>query len=219
MYGRQWDVDDSLGQIGLLEENHYRKLFGNFRSSLSFRPTDKWLDLGANIGAFCVRAAPYCHSVIAVEPEPICIQQLQRNIELNDLTNVTIVPQAAVGGHSGIVDLAISNSYSSTHRVGKIRGRRILEVDSININELVDRFQINKIKMDVEGSEAEILEALRLDGIDELVFEYHFSMLHDGDWSRYFPIIEKIRSAGFEILRGPMRRTKAWHAIVWAVRS
>ena len=217
-YGKLWDVVDELGQEGLIDENHYQKLFTPKHRGLSLEPEDHWLDIGANIGAFAIRAAEFVKLVVAVEPEQGNIECLNRNIELNRINNITIEEAAIVGGDESSVPLALSNSYSSTHRVGKIRGRESVEVVALNINEVVADYSINKIKCDCEGSEVEILEALDLSPIDEIIFEYHFSFIKDRPWERYFDIIEKLENEGFEILRGPRERSGTWHSIVWARR-
>jgi len=45
------------------------------------RPEDRLLDIGANVGAFCIRAASYSGHVVAVEPVATGI--LRENIRLN----------------------------------------------------------------------------------------------------------------------------------------
>lgn len=54
--------------------------------------TDVVLDIGANIGAFTVLAAPKVRHVIAVEP--LFCGELKMNIELNKLDNVRLLPYA-----------------------------------------------------------------------------------------------------------------------------
>jgi len=219
-YGKVWDIDsdESLGQEGLIDEDHYNKLFQPKNREQSLQPTDNWLDIGANIGAFAIRAAEFVQSVTAVEPEQGNLDCLYNNCLINGARNISIVEAAIVGGDETSVPLALSKSYSSTHRVGKIRGRETVEVMAININDIVAEQSINKIKCDCEGSEPEILEALDLTEIDEIIFEYHFSFIKDRPWERYFDIIEKLENEGFEILRGPRERSGTWHSIVWARR-
>jgi len=45
------------------------------------RPKDFVIDIGANVGAFCIRAAPYSDHVVAVEP--VAWEALHENIRLN----------------------------------------------------------------------------------------------------------------------------------------
>lgn len=217
-YGKEWDLDpdDKKGQLGLLREDHYRPLFSLEHREVSFRPGDVWLDIGANIGAFAIRAAEFVKEVIAIEPDPGNIQNLRRNIELNLVENVYVLKAAVIGGPGEWVTLALSNTFSSTHRLGKIRGRKTIEVAGININDTVETYRANKIKMDCEGTEAEILEALDFAPIEEIVFEYHFAFLKDTDWKRFHAILTRLEYNGFTILKRPVQQTKTWHTIVWA---
>lgn len=219
-YGLEWELDDDerKGQLGLLRENHYRALFADGQRERSFGPNDVWLDIGANIGAFALRAAPLVHKVIAVEPEPDNVRWLKRNRDLNNQKNVQIREAAIVADHQERVWLALSKTFSSTHRVGSIRGRTNILVDAINIDKIVLDYGVDKIKMDCEGSEAEILEVMDFRPIKEIVFEYHFAFLHDDDWSRFHGILSRIRNAEFQILKEPPRVSKTWHTIVWARR-
>jgi len=60
----------------------YRQIteIGEYRYD-DIRPTDFVVDIGANVGAFCIRAARYSGHVTAVEP--IATDILQENIRLN----------------------------------------------------------------------------------------------------------------------------------------
>lgn len=217
-YGKSWIIEEGLGQEGLLDENHYRQLFQPLYREMSLTKQDIWLDAGANIGAFAVRAAEFVCTVIAVEPEPDNLHLLEDNIRLNHIPNILTLECAVVWDDSTTVSLALSNSYSSTHRVGHIRGRESMEVDALNIDTIVSEHQVNKIKMDIEGSEVEILENMDLSPIQEIIFEYHFSFTKDRPWDRYFKILRKLQDNGFTILRGPRTQSKTWHSIVWAKR-
>lgn len=220
-HGLEWELDDDpkKGQLGLLREDHYRLLFSAGNRSTSFAEGDVWLDIGANIGAFALRAAPLVREVIAVEPDPANMEALRVNQELNHIDNVYRLKAAVYAGpHGQWVTLALSNSYSSTHRLGRIRGRKTIEVAGININDTIAMYNVNKIKMDCEGTEAEILEAMDYTNIEEIVFEYHFAMLHDESWERFNNIRELMKANGFIFRKEPAAQSKTWHTIVWAIR-
>lgn len=218
-YGKTWEIVEGLGQEGLLDENHYRKLFQEPYRSESLTKKDVWLDAGANIGAFAVRAAEHVAAVIAVEPEPNNLQLLETNLRLNNVENVEIVDAAVVVGNVPSVTLALSNTFSSTHRVGTIRGRDSIEVRAEDIDTLISEHRINKIKMDIEGSEVDILEHMYLESIEEMIFEYHFSFIKDHPWERYAEILDRLQIHGFNILRGARVVSKTWHTIVWAKKQ
>lgn len=169
-----------------------------------------------------LRASQFVDEVIAVEPEPTNLIHLQENIGLNDIENVTIVKGAAVDGDSRTVLLGLGKTFSYTHKTGYTRGRKHIHVDGFNINDLVRHFRINKIKMDVEGDEYRLLQELDFDPIEEIIFEYHFTLIPDPNWTKLYQILNLIEDAGFIILRKPKdltTPTKRWTAIVWAIKS
>jgi|WetSurMetagenome_2_1015567.scaffolds.fasta_scaffold31435_3 FkbM family methyltransferase len=69
------------------------------------RPDDIILDIGANIGGFTIGAALKAKHVYAVEP--IFFKELEANVNLNNLTNVTILPYA-IGKGTGTIDLSFN---------------------------------------------------------------------------------------------------------------
>lgn len=219
-FGMEWELDEDpkKGQLGLLRENHYRALFASDQRDQSFNRNAVWLDIGANIGSFAVRAAPLVKEVIACEPEPEVFEQLKRNIEINGIQNVYPRKAAVLGRPMQWVTLSLSNSFSSTHRLGLIRGRKKITVAGINIDHIVEMHNVNKVEIDAEGSEAEILESMNLDPIDELVFEYHFAILKDYDWSCFYRILRMLEDEGLTIIKRPATKSKTWHTIVWAKR-
>jgi len=116
------------------------------------------IDAGANIGVFSMMASILVGKtgkVISIEPDPENINILQKNIQLNQLDNVVIVPKALYsesgkilkfyqdGVMSKIIINTLQNEYKST------------EVDTITLNEIIEKFDLkpNALKMDIEGAE------------------------------------------------------------------
>jgi hypothetical protein len=64
------------------------------------RPEDIVIDIGANVGAFCIRAAQYSDRVVAVEP--VSWKILQENIRLNRVL-VKVIEGALGDGRQGEV--------------------------------------------------------------------------------------------------------------------
>lgn len=65
------------------------------------RLSDIVLDIGANIGGFCLNVCKKASSVYAVEP--LFIDTLNRNIELNNVKNIDIIPCALGFGEMNII--------------------------------------------------------------------------------------------------------------------
>ncbi len=125
------------------------------------------LDLGANVGYYVMMEHKFMRGngrVIAVEPSPDNVRQLQRNVELNECEDRTTVISAAVSDKDGKIPLYLSH-LSNLHSVisGNYKpGERVrIDVDSVSLETLHEKYgDIDLIRMDVEGFESTILRSL-----------------------------------------------------------
>jgi len=84
------------------------------------------------------------------------------------------------------------------HTLHPVKGRKTVNIPVQNIHEALSESGCNCIKMDIEGAEIEILEALKAsdykhNGIKKLVFEYSFDV--DRSIPRFLAIIETLNQA------------------------
>lgn len=151
---------------GLFEKNEIEYLCRNIKNG------DVVIDIGANIGLYSVVfgcAAGLNGKVISVEPIPDNIKRIKENIQLNNLSNVSI-NQVALGETEGdcILHLASDSAYASveemvtaagilkTHGTGKVLNVKLSTLDSIWKNAGLPKISV--IKIDVEGSELSVLK-------------------------------------------------------------
>jgi len=132
----------------------------------TLNPGDVFFDVGANLGLFTLTAAQRVGPtgrVYAFEPSLREAQYLRRNLELNQLTNVTIVTQA-VSDQCGTARFAIAadggnNSLmKNDHPQQQIQQWQEVEVttlDTFIATHTVPRVDVMKI--DVEGGEVNVL--------------------------------------------------------------
>ena len=139
----------------------------------TFRPNEVFYDVGANVGAYSLIAAKHLHQQIqiyAFEPSFSTFYDLVRNIILNDCQGSIAAYHLALAGTSGPVTLAYSSleAGSANHRTSsaagpgalKTAGTYVQTVMGFSIDDLVRSrgFPVpNHLKLDVDGSEAEIL--------------------------------------------------------------
>jgi FkbM family methyltransferase len=167
------------------------------------------VDAGANIGMFSVWAAlrlPKAR-IVAIEPSPETFAKLQQNIELNQLGTRVEALQSALAAQSGM--RAISEEAESQRRTvvaidSDSQAARSVKVASITLPELMERYQLRQVdllKMDIEGSEWEVLHSTPpsvLRSIRRMEFEYHEVPAHLGySKERLFDYLE---STGFRLL-------------------
>jgi len=122
---------------------------------------DVILDIGANIGYYAVLFADKVGKkgkVIAIEPDPINFEILQKNIKNNKLFNVVAV-QAAVGNENKKMEIYESKENYGDHRMwgnGPTKPVFCRRLDDL-LKELEYK-KIDFIKMDVQGFETEVIE-------------------------------------------------------------
>jgi FkbM family methyltransferase len=134
---------------------------------------DTVIDIGANIGLFTVLAAKRvgdAGKVVAIEPNPGTLERLNRNIQLNHLSNVRVY-QAAVAGKEGAMDLHFGSKdvFASLHPW--VDNRMLNEgasvkVECITLRGILERENITRVdllKMDCEGGEYEIFDMMPRD--------------------------------------------------------
>lgn len=125
-----------------------------------------FIDIGAHVGTWTINLAKYFDRVIAFEPDPRANSVLRKNLELNNIKNVEVIPKA-VSNKSGQVKFNLFyNPATNTLMDPKQMGRTDspiaeLEVETVSIDEFVESRGINDvdfIKVDAEGAELLIVE-------------------------------------------------------------
>ena len=111
---------------------------------------DLFLDVGANVGSYTIWAGELGADVIALEPAPDTYALLLENIELNGYRADAI--QAAAGGTCGIARFT-----SGLDCVNRLDAEGITETRMITIDSVLGDRTAAGMKVDVEGSEIEVL--------------------------------------------------------------
>jgi FkbM family methyltransferase len=120
------------------------------------------LDIGANTGYYSLIAAPKTLSVYAFEPSKATVEELEKNIRLNNFNTIHIQPfaigkQAEEGnlylsepGNTGMTGLTVPANFS-----GKTEKVTIKTLDQWAAAQQLT--QVDCIKIDVEGAEMDVL--------------------------------------------------------------
>lgn len=152
------------------------------------------IDLGANLGVYTRKMASVAKRVIAFEPDPWTHSVLQTNI--SDLVNVTI-ENVAASTKDGTVSLyrqarfeddpaRYSESSSIVVEKTDVTEERAIEVRQVDFIRYLDDLDedIGLLKIDIEGAEVDLLEALFdrpdiLKRIDYIFAETHETWIPD----------------------------------------
>jgi len=128
-----------------------------------------FLDVGANVGFFTVKAAKHLEkrgSVIAIEPHPVRFELLRQNVALNGLDNVTCLP-FAVGSENGRGAIYEPDPSFGPHRLDVSCapvGTAAIGVEVRTVDSLLETLGIRElalVKIDVEGFEPEVIGGMR----------------------------------------------------------
>lgn len=166
--GLWWQVDD--GSHDHLGPSHEESLTPTVLDLLP--EGGVFLDVGAHVGHYTLRAARKASMVIAVEANPDTAARLRWNLSLNTMGNVHVVNVAAWNGVGRFRIQKVHEQYErdGSNRIlpdpdGPVWGARL--DDALNCYPLrPDRLDV--IKLDVEGADIPALE-----GMSGLIGKYH----------------------------------------------
>lgn len=173
-----------------------------------FSASHRVVDGGANIGLsvlFFKAIYPNAH-VIAFEPNEDCHEVARRNIERNNLSDVTLI-KAALGPECGSAKLYFSDTDSMAASLSPRKITREMEMAAIDVpmeglSTYLDA-PVDFLKLDIEGNEAEVLEAARekLGNVRNLFCEYHFSETQP-EKNKLRDIVDVLDDAAFDFQIG-----------------
>lgn len=158
------------------------------RKYFKILPGETWVDLGGNIGAFTVLASSIGASVRCYEPDPVSIEMIKMNLIQNGLT-AEVNQSGVVGGLEGVGYLSISKTKKYwRNSLIKDWGGGFVKVPLVRFDDVVS--ESDCVKMDIEGSEMEILEKMQVFP-QKLVVEWSFDI--DDNIDRYMAAVERLR--------------------------
>src|SRR3990172_2082226 len=159
------------------------------------KPDWLFFEMGAHIGAFTLHAARKFREVIAVEPHPKSFRLLEKNVNLNELTNVEL-HHAAVSDHDGVIALRLAEGNTgSTFTEDKDKNYHIL---GLHPQTILQGRKPEFIKMDIEGDEYKVLTACpELLEAEVIVTEYSPDQLKRQGGPAGDMFLELLRGAGF----------------------
>ena len=164
------------------------------------------IDIGANIGRYTIISSKRVGTkgkVVAIEAHPGNFEILNRNIKLNQLTNIIPLNYAAYSKETKI-KLYVpdeESGYTIYHTLMERTGKKFVEVNAntldylLQLNEIRQE-EVNWIKIDVEGAEFEVLKGatnvLSKSKDIALLIEVHGP-------DNYRPLVEFLSSYNFKI--------------------
>jgi len=138
------------------------------------------IDVGAHIGLFSLFASQFCKKgkIFSFEPIKENFELLKKNIEINEITNITFFNEAISDKTSKMT------LYQNEDEAGHskfVKTSKSMEVNSKSFKEFLDERKIDSydlLKLDCEGSEYEIIESLPpnyFEKLKKIIIEYHLA--------------------------------------------
>ena len=150
---------------------------------------EHWIDLGGNVGAFALNAISKGATVDIYEPDPFNCKMIEKNLKLNNM-NANIHNLAVVANDMKKMTMYVGNNMQVwRNSLYKNWGNQKFTVKCINFNEVIK--ENHCVKMDIEGAEMPILEAMTVMP-KKMVFEWSFDI--DASITRYREIVKKMQS-------------------------
>ena len=164
------------------------------------------LDIGANIGYYTIMMGNYAGeegSVFAFEPEQNNFRLLEKNIQLNSMSNVYPI-QKAIADKNGTVNLFINRGHRGDHRIFDSGDKRaFIEVEQTSIDEFTKGMdRVDLIKMDIQGAEYLALKGMEktIKKNPDLVIVTEFSPHHlKKSGADPLKFLNKLETSGFII--------------------
>jgi FkbM family methyltransferase len=131
-------------------------------------PGGTFIDIGANVGLYTCIMARHLGSqglTLAFEPMTECVEQLRRNVALNQIQNVQIA-EMALSNREGAVDLFVPAVHpggpsAATQVWNPGDWKKVGGAPSTTLDSFFEGNRLDLIKIDVQGHEWEVLEGAR----------------------------------------------------------
>jgi FkbM family methyltransferase len=171
------------------------------------RSGEVFVDAGANVGQYTVPLASRFSRVLAVEPNPMARSLLERNLALNAVQNVRVVPYA-LAATPGRLRL-YRGDFLSTWSL-RDNGQESVEVQAVTLRTLLEEFaRVDVMKVDIEEAEREMIlhSGEALGKVREMNFEIDLGEDEHRTPPESQEVFDFLIALGFQVrtLRSPFR--------------
>ena len=189
-------IDASIHYFGSFEENT-----ANCLTKL-LKPGMNVLDIGANIGCHTLPMAQLVGpngQVIAFEPMNWARKKLNRNIELNDFTNITVV-DTALSEKPDKKKTRFKNNWPLDHKHRpEASAEQLIVMDTLDNYIDSNNLKVDRIKIDVDGYEYKVFKGaqdLLNDQKPIILTEFGYTTNRFGD--KVEDMVDYLKEIGYE---------------------
>lgn len=188
-------------RLGSSDEKACKEVIGDNgyeRYGLKIEEGDKWLDLGANCGAFAVYCGMRKIDCLSYEPDPQNFLMAQKNCEHNEVNHAlmqkAVVPDSFEGESIKFFQNTDPGRFWRNSCVLKPKTKSVVEiqVEARKFSDAVKNSGCDCLKVDIEGIEIDIfMEKPSLDGVRKLALEWSFD--YDSEIQKCKDVIEYLK--------------------------
>lgn len=158
----------------VLDEVIDQRIYRRKRIDFDVKKGERWLDLGANIGAFAIYCRIKGATAVCFEPDTTCFEILKLNAPSFELR-----PFAVTASHEETLPFwkgKLSNNHSKATSIPSsgLPKHPSGSLQNLHGSLLLER-EFDGVKMDIEGSEGELIDQWLLPKCQKLCMEYHSS--------------------------------------------
>jgi len=154
------------------------------------------LDIGSWSGVISLYLGKNANKIHALDPDPVCFEELKKNIELNPKFSEKIIPHPlAISNNENVVHLSARKKYGQSSSSILSRKRDLensIQISTISLLKFIEKEKIKHldfIKMDIEGAEFNILskihEALKNTNYPTFYISFHYNFLNEHIYSQH----------------------------------
>lgn len=114
-----------------------------------------YLDIGSWVGPTVIYSSFLCRSAIAVEPDPVAYRILNTNVELNNISNIKAINKAVSIFKNSF--MSESKFFGDSMTRVSSSSKKGIPVETIGLDTLIEMGDFSIIKMDIEGSEFDVV--------------------------------------------------------------
>ena len=154
------------------------------------------LDLGSHCGYSTWFFQRRGLQVIPVEPDPQNIRVFKKNFP-----SLNLIERAVTNQSGETLPLYLGKTYSAKNSLFEFRGRDSIDVGTISFRELLQQWNPNVIKCDIEGGEYLLDWSNLPKNLQYIVMELHYNR---PDWEEKSLILDQtLINQGFKYLKPP----------------
>ncbi len=170
----------------------------------TIKPGDVCVDIGTNIGLhalFASKLVGETGQVICFEPIKSIFDQLSKSMDKNNMKNI-IAHNKAIGQNPGKINIYKNKNNMGASSIALQKGDFTEEIEISNGSELNNLSKINFIKIDTEGYEWEVIQAIDTHIIKykpTILFEYT-PLLYGDEITQKIAILEYFARNNYKML-------------------